>query len=234
MNAANPKNIDLSTTWVVVAAYNEGPAVGDVVAGLKAYGLKVIVVDDGSADETSAIARDAGAVVVQHPVNLGQGAALQTGIDFALRRNAKFIVTFDADGQHLASDVPVLLATLLSSDADIACGSRFLGRAVNLSKPRRAILKMATMFTFLTTGLRMTDAHNGLRAMTRPCAMRIRIRQNRMAHASEMIAEIARHKLRFVEVPVTICYSAYSLQKGQKLSNSINIVLDLVARGLYR
>lgn len=234
MNEASPKNVNLNTTWVVVAAYNEGPAVGEVVAGLKEYGLKVVVVDDGSADETPAIALNAGAVVVQHPVNLGQGAALQTGIDFALRRGAKFIVTFDADGQHLASDVPVLLATLLSSGADIACGSRFLGRAVNLSKPRRAILKMATMFTFLTTGLRMTDAHNGLRAMTRSCAMRIRIRQNRMAHASEMIAEIARHKLKFVEVPVTICYSAYSLRKGQKLSNSINIVLDLVARGLYR
>lgn len=234
MNTTNPKGIALNTTWVVVAAYNEGPVVDEVVTGLREYGLRVVVVDDGSADDTSAIARDAGAVVVQHPVNLGQGAALQTGIEFALRRGAEFIVTFDADGQHLASDVPVLLSTLVGAGADIACGSRFLGRAVNLSKPRRAILKLATMFTFLTTGLRMTDAHNGLRAMTRSCAMRIRIRQNRMAHASELIAEIARHKLRFVEVPVTICYSAYSLQKGQKLSNSINIVLDLVARGLYR
>ena len=96
------------------------------------------------------------------------------------------------------------------------------------------VLKLATVFTYLTTGLRMTDAHNGLRAMTRSCAMRIRIRQNRMAHASEIISEIARLKLRFVEVPVTICYSAYSLQKGQKLANSINIVLDLLMRRLHQ
>lgn len=234
MNLAIAKEINLSTTWVVVAAYNEGSAVGAVVKGLKEYGLEVVVVDDGSADATSGAARDAGAKVVQHPINLGQGAALQTGIDFALRRGAEFIVTFDADGQHRASDVPVLISALLTTGADIACGSRFLGRAENLPKTRWIMLKLATVFTNLTTRLQMTDAHNGFRAMTRRCAMRIRIRQNRMAHASEIITEIARLKLRFVEVPVTICYSAYSLQKGQKLSNSLNIVLDLVMRRLHR
>lgn len=143
-------------------------------------------------------------------------------------------MTFDADGQHLASDVPVLLAALVDSGADIACGSRFLGRAENISGARRLLLKLATVFTFLTTGVRMTDAHNGLRAMTRSCASRIRIRQNRMAHASEIIGEIGRHKFRFVEVPVTILYSAYSLQKGQKLSNSVNIIVDLVMGKLHR
>lgn len=234
MHTNTPHDATLDTCWVVVAAYNEGPVIGEVIAGLKEHAVNVVVVDDGSVDETSVTARRAGAVVVQHPINLGQGAALQTGIEFALRRGAQSIVTFDADGQHLASDVPVLLSELARANADIACGSRFLGRAVNLSLPRRAILKLATMFTFFTTGLQMTDAHNGLRAMTRSCAMRINIRQNRMAHASELIAEIARLKLKFIEVPVTIRYSAYSLQKGQKLSNSINIVMDLIARGLYR
>jgi polyprenyl-phospho-N-acetylgalactosaminyl synthase len=234
MNLAIPKEIDLSSAWVVVAAYNESFAVGEAVTGLKEYDLRVVVVDDGSADDTSEAARDAGAVVVQHPINLGQGAALQTGIEFALRRGAQFIVTFDADGQHRASDVLALISSLVGTGADIACGSRFLGRAENLPRSRRIMLKLATVFTYLTTGLKMTDAHNGLRAMTRRCAKRIRIRQNRMAHASEIIAEIARLKLRFVEVPVTICYSAYSLQKGQKLGNSINIVLDLVMRKLHR
>jgi glycosyltransferase involved in cell wall biosynthesis len=234
MNSISPNYNNLDSVWVVVAAYNEGRAVTDVVIELKDSGFKVVLVDDGSDDETAAMADAAGAVVVKHPINLGQGAALQTGINFALRREAEFIVTFDADGQHLVSDIPALLSALIDSGADIACGSRFLGRAENLSKVRRAILKLATLFTFITTGMRMTDAHNGLRAMTRSCAMRIRIRQNRMAHASEIIAEIARHRLIFVEVPVTIRYSAYSLQKGQKLSNSINIILDLIARGLYR
>jgi polyprenyl-phospho-N-acetylgalactosaminyl synthase len=232
MTQQNP--VDLSTTWVVVAAYNESPALGEVVVGLKEHGPKVVVVDDGSSDGTSAVARDAGAVVVRHPVNLGQGAALQTGIDFALRRGAQFIVTFDADGQHQASDVAVMMSALVSSGSDIACGSRFLGRAENLSTARWMVLKLATVFTYLTTGLKMTDAHNGLRAMTRSCAMRIHIRQNRMAHASEIIGEIARLKLKFVEAPVTVRYSAYSLMKGQKLSNSLNILLDLLIRKLHR
>lgn len=149
-------------------------------------------------------------------------------------RCAQFVVTFDADGQHRASDIPLLISALVDTGADIACGSRFLGRAVNLPKSRRALLKMAVAFTYLTTGMRMTDAHNGLRAMTRGCAMRIRIRQNRMAHASEIVTEIARLKLKFVEVPVTICYSPYSLHKGQKVGNSLNIIVDLVVRKLHR
>lgn len=230
----NQEGPDLSTTWAVVAAYNEGSAIAEAITGLTERGLNVVVVDDGSTDETSATARAAGAVVVRHPINLGQGAALQTGIEFALRRGALFLVTFDADGQHLASDVPSLIAALEETGSDIACGSRFLGHAENLSGLRRALLKVATVFTLLMTGLSMTDAHNGLRAMTRSCAERVRIRQNRMAHASEIIAEIARLKLKFVEVPVTIRYSAYSLRKGQKLGNSINIILDLVTRRLYR
>jgi glycosyltransferase involved in cell wall biosynthesis len=219
---------------VVVAAYNEAPAIGQVVADLKAYDLNVLVVDDGSVDDTSSVASKAGAIVVQHPVNLGQGAALQTGINFALRRGAKYIVTFDADGQHLASDIPLLIFTLEKFDVDIACGSRFLGQTENIPPVRRNVLKLAKVFTYITTGLRMTDAHNGLRAMTQYCAKHIRIRQNRMAHASEIINEIARHKFKFVEVPVTIRYSLYSLKKGQKISNSINIIFDLIMRRLYR
>lgn len=234
MNKTRLKDSNIDSTWVVIAAYNEDSVVGTVVTDLMEYGLKVVVVDDGSEDLTSKVSQDAGAAVILHPFNLGQGAALQTGIEFALRRSAKFIVTFDADGQHLASDVPLLISSLVKADVDIACGSRFLGRTVNLSKARRVVLKSATLFTFLISGIRMSDAHNGLRAMTRSCAMRIRIRQNRMAHASEIISEITRLKLSYIEVPVTIRYSPYSLQKGQRLTNSINIVLDLIMRRLYR
>lgn len=234
MNVTNSTNIDFSTTWVVVAAYNEESTVGKVVKDLKKYNYKVVVIDDGSVDHTFTIAQEAGAVVVQHPFNLGQGAALQTGIDFSLRWGAHFVVTFDADGQHLASDVPVMLASLVDKNADIACGSRFLGTATNIPKIRHLFLQMATLFTLFTSRLCMTDAHNGLRAMTRSCAMSIHFRQNRMAHASEIISEIVRHKFKFIEVPVTIRYSVDSLQKGQSLSNSINIILDLIIKRFYR
>ena len=220
--------------WVVVAAYNEAPVIGRVVADLIRHCYAVAVVDDGSKDETGRSALIAGAEVITHAVNLGQGAALQTGIQFALGRGAAYIVTFDADGQHRASDIETLLDGLKTQSADFALGSRFLGCAPAMPLARRALLKAATWFTRLATGLRLTDTHNGLRAMTRRGASRIALRQNRMAHASELLHQIAQSSLRYVEVPVTIDYSAYSLAKGQRLSDSLRILVDLSAQRLHR
>jgi polyprenyl-phospho-N-acetylgalactosaminyl synthase len=223
----------LTGVWVVVAAYNEARTIGRVVAELASLPYRVVVVDDGSADETAEIAARAGAEVLRHPINLGQGAALQTGIDYALLRGASQVVTFDADGQHRPDDIAVLLAALSAHDADFALGSRFRGAAVDLPPLRRLMLRAATVFTRLTAGLDVTDAHNGLRAMTRRGAARIRLRQNRMAHASEILHQIAASGLRYVEVPVTIQYSRYSLAKGQRASEFVVILLDLFARRLH-
>jgi polyprenyl-phospho-N-acetylgalactosaminyl synthase len=222
------------SAWVIVAAYNEAPVIGRVVAELLGCGHCVVVVDDGSTDATGSIAASAGAILITHPVNLGQGAALQTGIAFALRREAGIIVTFDADGQHHAGDAAVLIEALLGNDADFALGSRFLTAATGMPFARRLLLKAATWFTRLTTGLQVTDTHNGLRAMTRRGASKIALRQNGMAHASEILHAIARSGLRYVEVPVTVEYSAYSLGKGQKLSDSLKIIVDLSAHRLQR
>lgn len=220
--------------WVVIAAYNEAPVIGRVVADLIRHRYAVAVVDDGSSDDTGRKAGAAGATVITHPVNLGQGAALQTGIEFAVGSGADYVVTFDADGQHRASDVGALLDSLKKQPADFALGSRFLGHAPAMPLARRTLLKVATWFTRLTTGLHVTDTHNGLRAMTRRGASRIDLRQNRMAHASELLDQIARSGLGYVEVPVTIEYSAYSLGKGQKLSDSLRILVDLSAQRLHR
>jgi polyprenyl-phospho-N-acetylgalactosaminyl synthase len=219
--------------WVVIAAYNEASVIARVVGEVARRGYHVVVVDDGSADGTADRAA-AVAAVVRHPVNLGQGAALQTGIDYALQQGADVIVTFDADGQHRASDIERLVAALREAPADFALGSRFLGHAIALSPARRLLLRAATVFTQLTTGLRLTDTHNGLRAMTRRGAEKIRLRQNRMAHASEILAQIAASGLPYVEVPVQIEYTAYSLAKGQRLGDALAILLDLFARRLYR
>ena len=220
--------------WVVCAAYNEAAMIGRVVSELRRAGYLTVVVDDGSADATGQIAAAAGAHLVTHPLNLGQGAALQTGIDYALSRGAEVLVTFDADGQHRVADIRRLVEALARERADFALGSRFLGEAQDLPPLRRLILRAATVFTRLTTGLRLTDSHNGLRALTRQGAAAIRLRQNRMAHASEILAEIARSRLPYVEVPVSIEYTAYSLAKGQRLSDSVLILLDLLAQGLTR
>jgi glycosyltransferase involved in cell wall biosynthesis len=220
--------------WVICAAYNEARAIGRVVTELRRAGYKVVVVDDGSTDGTGQIAAAAGATVVVQPINLGQGAALQTGIDYALSKDADILVTFDADGQHRVSDIPRLVDALGRERADFALGSRFLGQSYNLPALRGWVLHAATVFTRLTTGLRLTDSHNGLRALTRQGAAAIRLRQNRMAHASEILAEIARSGRRYVEVPVTIEYTAYSLAKGQRIGDSVMILRDLFAQELSR
>jgi glycosyltransferase involved in cell wall biosynthesis len=220
--------------WIVVPAYNEARVLAGVISDLKRDAQQqIVVVDDGSSDATPEVAAGSGAFVLRHPINLGQGAALQTGIEFALARGAEVIVTFDADGQHRTADIVRLVEVLHLHRADFALGSRFLGSTVNIPASRRILLRAAILFTRLTTGLALTDAHNGLRAMTRRGAQRIHLRQNRMAHASEILGQIAASGLKLVEVPVTIDYSRYSLAKGQRSGDLLVILLDLFARRLH-
>jgi glycosyltransferase involved in cell wall biosynthesis len=226
--------VSRAQVYVVIPAYNEGTVLSRVVTEIKRAGYAVVVVDDGSTDATADHAHAAGAAVIRHPFNLGQGAALQTGIDYALTQPAQFVVTFDADGQHRVADISRLTEALVRERADFALGSRFLGQAPNLPPLRRLVLQAATLFTRLTTGLQVTDTHNGLRAMTRRGAAALALRQNRMAHASECLSQIGSSGLRYVEQPVTIEYTAYSLAKGQNLRDAVLILLDLFARRLYR
>ncbi len=220
--------------WIVVPAYNEERSIADVIQSLKALGHKIVVIDDGSQDSTTQHAARAGACVLRHLINLGQGAALQTGLHFALQHGAEKIVTFDADGQHQASDIAKLLSAL-TNDVDFALGSRFLDiEPEGIPSSRRFVLKVARVFTQLLTGMQITDSHNGLRAMTRRGAEHIRLRQNRMAHASEILHQIARSRLRYIEVPVSIRYSSYSLAKGQRSSEALSILIDLITGALRR
>lgn len=219
-------------TWIVIPAYNEGTAIEAVIENVQEQFPNVIVVDDASGDETGAVAKAAGAKVVRHPFNLGQGAALQTGFEYAIAQGAEFLVTFDADGQHHIEDVPVMLEALQATESDIALGSRFLGETIGMSFVRGLLLRTATLFTIATTGLRLTDCHNGLRVMTAEAAGKMNLRQNRMAHASEILANIQSLKLRYTEVPVTISYSDYSKEKGQTMGDALVIFRDLIAARL--
>ena len=188
----------------------------------------VIVVDDGSADETAKRAEEAGAKVLRHIINRGQGAALKTGIDFALRCGAQVIVTFDSDGQHQLEDVDALIAPVQEGHCDIALGSRFLHPETKVPPMRKMTLKLGVIFTRLVSRIQVTDTHNGLRAFSRKAAEQIRIRQDRMAHASEILDEIGRLKLRYREVPTRIVYSNYSRAKGQRSSAAFRIVWDFL------
>jgi glycosyltransferase involved in cell wall biosynthesis len=188
----------------------------------------VVVVDDGSRDATADRARAAGAHVVRHIVNLGQGAALQTGIDYALRRGAKNLVTFDADGQHCAEDLPTMVAGL--ANADIVLGSRFLGKVEGATARRMALLRGSVVMSNWLSGLALTDAHCGFRAFRASAAPRLRILQDRMAHASELLRKIKLAGLRVVEVPVTIRYTERSMRKGQTGFQAIRILFDYFFR----
>jgi glycosyltransferase involved in cell wall biosynthesis len=214
--------------FFVIPAYNEAVSVGAVVRQVLAKCPNVVVVDDGSSDDTALAAKSAGALVLRHLINRGQGAALKTGIDYALGCGAQAIVTFDSDGQHQLEDVDALLAPVLAGQADVALGSRFLRPAAQVPFWRMVTLKLGVLFTRVVSGIRVTDTHNGLRALSRGAALQIRIRQDRMAHASEILDEIARRKLRFVEVPCRILYTDYSRQKGQRSSAALRIVWDFL------
>ena len=219
--------------FIVVPAFNEGTVVGQVVKSLNSFGT-VVVVDDGSSDTTSEVSSAANATVLRHVVNLGQGAALQTGIDYAYRQNADYIVTFDADGQHDPDDIPKLLSVLKESHADIVLGSRFLGTTVGMTATRRSILNLARIFTSATSGITTTDVHNGFRVLNRKAAGSIRLAQNRMAHASELISQIKLNNLTYAEGPVTIRYTNYSRAKGQRTSAMFTILFDLFTAFLRR
>ena len=214
--------------WVVIAAYNESPVLDGVLEGVLATTSHLVVVDDGSTDTSADIARKAGAHLLRHPMNLGQGAALQTGITYALRQGAQVVVTFDADGQQDPQEIPDVVDALCTGGHAIVLGSRFLGTATNLSTARRLILRVARMFTYLTTGLALSDAHNGFRAMTREFALGLDLRQNRMAHASEIIEHVAETEADFREVPVTVRYTTYSVNKGQRNRDALRVMLELL------
>ena len=224
----------LSSVWIVIPGFNEGSMIGRTIRSVAAWLPNVVVVDDGSTDETAREAERAGAKVVRHCVNLGQGAALGTGIRYALLNGAKMIVTFDADGQHRPEDIHVLLRKAEESGADVVLGSRFLGSTENMPASRRWLLRAATLYTRFTTGLQLTDAHNGLRLLTRRAAEQLRIRQNRMAHASELLNWIASSGFKVAEAPVKIVYTDYTLAKGQTAFSSFNILWDLWSSRLHR
>jgi glycosyltransferase involved in cell wall biosynthesis len=220
--------------WVVIAAYNEQRRIGAVLKNLSRIAKNIVVVDDGSRDETAQEILRHPVWLLRHVANLGQGASLQTGISFAIRQGAEYIVTFDADGQHDPTDIHAMLDALNANSADYALGSRFLGGAAGIPFFRKLVLRSAVLFTRIVSGISLTDAHNGIRLMTRRGAERIQITLNRMEHASEIVEQIAESGLKYVEVPVHITYTADSLAKGQKSSAAISLAIKLLIEKVVR
>lgn len=225
-----------SDLWLVVPVFNEGPKVEEVVSDLLREFPNVVCVDDGSADESAAAIGRTAAQLIRHPVNLGQGAALQTGIEFARKQaGAEWFVTFDADSQHQAQDVLRMVHRLRTEPLDIVLGTRFGGSQDRLVPwTKRIVLRTATAASRRSRRMRLTDSHNGLRAFNRRVAHELQLTSNGMGHASEFVELIDLMGWRVAEEQVTILYSEYSMAKGQSLLNGVNIVFDSAVRGSGR
>lgn len=218
----------MEDVWVVVPVYNEATTISEVVSDLRRSFTNVLCVDDGSSDGSAALAARAGATVIRHGINVGQGAALQTGFDFVLRfPGAAWAVTFDADGQHLVADAVKMAEVAKETQVDVVLASRFIGTTHRMPHMRRLVLKAGVAFTRFTARLDVTDTHNGLRVLGRKAMQQIQLDQPRMAYASELLSAISTHRLTYVEVPVSVIYSEYSRRKGQRNINAVNILFDL-------
>jgi glycosyltransferase involved in cell wall biosynthesis len=222
-------------TYVIIPLYNEAGAVRKVADEVLQHFSNVVCVNDGSSDNSADEIIKTKARLVNHPINLGQGAALQTGIEYSLSdKEAKYFITFDSDGQHSIEDAEKMLDYIRSHNVDIVLGSRFLGKAVNISVMKKFVLKVAILFSNRTSGLKLTDAHNGLRVFNRYVAENLNIVNPDFSHASEIIETIAAKKFKYKELPVTITYSEYSKAKGQSMFNAINIGLDVLINRIIK
>ena len=219
---------------IIIPVYNEAKVVGSVIKSVLKDFKYVVCVNDGSKDQSSLEILKTDAYLVEHPINMGQGAALQTGIEFARQLPVDYFVTFDADGQHRIQDVKAMLTEIKKTKHDIILGSRFLGTTVGMKQSKRVILKMAIKFSNMTSGVKLTDTHNGLRVFNRHVAETMQITMPDMTHASEILDIINTRHYTYSEIPVTIEYSDYSRAKGQSLINAVNIAFDTLLRKITK
>ncbi|GIU68961.1 MAG: hypothetical protein KatS3mg002_0197 [Candidatus Woesearchaeota archaeon] len=221
--------------FIVIAAYNESKSISKVINSLKKAGYKnIVVVDDGSKDNTYEIIKKSRVHALKHIINRGQGAALKTGIDYAINKGADIIVTFDADGQHRVEDIKPMIEPIINKECEITIGSRFL-KKTSVPLKRLLTLKIAILVLWLFYGVKMTDAHNGFRAMSRDAAKKIEITSDRMEHASQIIEEIYKKRIKYKEVPVTIIYNNYSLSKGHGgLTQAIKVFTKMFFRKILK
>ncbi|WP_315557010.1 glycosyltransferase family 2 protein [Corynebacterium matruchotii] len=221
---------DFSDTWLIIPCYNEGQVIQGVIENARAVFPNIVAVNDGSHDDSAYRIHAGGAHLVNHPVNLGQGASIQTGVEYARQQpGARYFVTFDADGQHQVKDVIRMVQRLRTEPLDIIVGTRF-GRPKSdhdqVPWIKRLVLQTVVLLSRKTRKLGLTDAHNGLRAFNRRVADELNIRMNGMSHASEIVSQIVDNQWRVSEEPVDILYTEYSMSKGQSLINGVNILAD--------
>lgn len=226
--------IDNQSIFVIIPCYNEAVVIRKTVGEVLAHGYSVVVVDDCSKDRSKKQLAGLPIYYLRHRVNMGQGAALQTGIEFAKRKGAKYFVTFDADGQHDSNDIQGMIELMIKENADIVFGSRFLpGSKTNVSRSRSFALNLGRYITYFVSGILLSDSFNGLRLLSGKAADKMMITENRMAHPVEFLIQTASNKLKYAEYPASIHYSEYSKGKGLKNRDGIKILFEILLNKIF-
>ncbi|MCX6744234.1 MAG: glycosyltransferase family 2 protein [Candidatus Parcubacteria bacterium] len=217
--------------WIVIPAYNEGKNISGVISQLKEITSSIVVVDDCSTDNTFEVVKNLNVNLLRHFINRGQGAALQTGTEFALRQGAEIVVHFDADGQMQVKDIVKVIEPIVENKAEVVFGSRFLNKNSQIPWTKKNFIHFpARIFNWLFTGIKLSDAHCGFRVLSKSAAEKIEITQDGMAHATEILDLVRQNNLKYQEVPVEILYHEY----GQRFGSGLRIIRDLVLAKIIR
>ncbi|MEI6040035.1 MAG: glycosyltransferase family 2 protein [Candidatus Berkelbacteria bacterium] len=223
---------------ILIPAYNEETTLGHVIETLPKTipgisDIKVIVVNDGSADKTKEIAQASGATVISHWFNRGLGGALGTGFEYIRRHDFDLLITFDADGQHNPNDIAPVIKPIIDGKADVSIGSRFIGNLGSMPWYRRIGIFGLNVITYMLFWTWTTDSQSGMRAFGRKAIEKIEIQTNKMEVSSEFFYEIQAKNLKLTEVPIQSIYTDYSIAKGQKNINAFNILAKLIYRRFF-
>lgn len=218
-------------TICVMPAYNEEKHIASAISSVKPYVDEVIVVDDCSSDRTAEIVKKTQALLISHPINRGQGAALQTGTSLALKRGAQIIIHFDSDNQFKAEEIPEMVAPIKSQEVQAVLGSRFLDKKSDIpSFKKHIIMPLAKSINRIFFNIKLSDPQNGFRALSREAAEKLNIKNDGMAHCSEILHQLHKHKIKIKEVPITVTYHEF----GQKFSGGVRIIKDLIIKKIIK
>ncbi len=226
---------DKSSVFVIIPCYNESAVIRKTVASVSEKGYTVVVVDDCSKDNSKKELKGLPVFYLRHRVNMGQGAALQTGICFSFKKNAEYFVTFDADGQHEVNDIEGMMEEMSKENSDIVFGSRFLpGSKTNVPVSRSFVLNAARFVNYLVSGILLSDAYNGLRILNRKAAAVLKLTENKMAHATQIQMLVSKNKLSYTEFPNSIHYNEYTMGKGLKNRDGLKILFEIILHKIFR
>lgn len=221
------KNLD--NVYLIIPLFNESKVLDKVIDEVQGAFKNIIVVDDGSTDNSHDLLLKKDIILIKHPINLGVGAAITTGFEHVKKiENAFAVITFDADGQHSIDDAKEFAKTILDCEEEIIFGSRFLGNEKNIPFIKRCVLKTATFITNIITGTKLSDTHNGLKAIKKSCIQKLDLDINGYAYESQFIYQVSKRRISYRELSTNTIYTAYSMSKGQSLRNGFIIIEDLI------